>query len=123
MKQTSYHHDTASAFPIPTDTSTTAVAAAATAVVASLPPTYPPRPAHTSNAPVSPRNVCAFFTGYAFLIFQEDQSVWGLISCCTKENDKLYCRVSSPSVTDKQVRWLLVCVCACAYVFAVLFVT
>jgi len=42
--------------------------------------------------------------GYAFLIFQDDFSVWSLISCCSKDGDKLYYRVSSPTQTDKQVQ-------------------
>nr|CAB3233392.1 cytoplasmic polyadenylation element-binding protein 4-like [Phallusia mammillata] len=42
--------------------------------------------------------------GYAFLLFQEELSVQNLIGCCMKDGDKLYLRVSSPTIRDKPVQ-------------------
>jgi hypothetical protein len=43
--------------------------------------------------------------GYAFLIFQNEQSVQSLIKCCMKTDDnKYYTYVSSPTMKDKVVQ-------------------
>ncbi|XP_076813337.1 cytoplasmic polyadenylation element-binding protein 4-like isoform X1 [Clavelina lepadiformis] len=42
--------------------------------------------------------------GYAFLLFQDEMSVQNLISCCLKDGDKLYLRVSSPTIREKPVQ-------------------
>jgi len=42
--------------------------------------------------------------GYAFLLFQEEQSVQKLIESCIQEEDKLYLCVSSPTIKDKPVQ-------------------
>uniref|UniRef100_UPI003590087F cytoplasmic polyadenylation element-binding protein 2-like isoform X2 n=1 Tax=Myxine glutinosa TaxID=7769 RepID=UPI003590087F len=42
--------------------------------------------------------------GYAFLLFQEENSVQALIDACIKEDDKLYLCVSSPTIKDKPVQ-------------------
>jgi cytoplasmic polyadenylation element-binding protein len=42
--------------------------------------------------------------GYVFLIFQHEQSVQDLMSCCIKSEDKFYITVSSPSIKDKAVQ-------------------
>ncbi|XP_045023496.1 translational regulator orb2 isoform X3 [Daphnia magna] len=42
--------------------------------------------------------------GYAFLLFQEENSVQQLIETCMQEEDKLYLCVSSPTIKDKPVQ-------------------
>ncbi|XP_029355797.1 cytoplasmic polyadenylation element-binding protein 2 isoform X2 [Echeneis naucrates] len=42
--------------------------------------------------------------GYAFLLFQEESSVQGLIEACMEEDGKLYLCVSSPTIKDKPVQ-------------------
>jgi len=42
--------------------------------------------------------------GYAFLLFQEENSVQQLIEACIQEEDKLYLCVSSPTIKDKPVQ-------------------
>jgi len=42
-------------------------------------------------------------SGYAFLLFKEEMSVQNLIDCCLREGDKLYLRVSSPTIRNKPV--------------------
>lgn len=42
--------------------------------------------------------------GYAFLLFQEGNSVQSLINACIHQNDKLYLYVSSPTTKDKLVQ-------------------
>lgn len=44
-----------------------------------------------------------FFSGYAFLLFQEESSVQALIDACIEEDGKLYLCVSSPTIKDKPV--------------------
>lgn len=45
----------------------------------------------------------SFFSGYAFLLFQEEISVQALIDACIEEDGKLYLCVSSPTIKDKPV--------------------
>ncbi|XP_014245533.1 cytoplasmic polyadenylation element-binding protein 2-like [Cimex lectularius] len=42
--------------------------------------------------------------GYAFLLFQDKNSVQNLIDSCVKEDGKLYLYVSSPTIKDKPVQ-------------------
>ncbi|XP_017278986.1 cytoplasmic polyadenylation element-binding protein 2 isoform X3 [Kryptolebias marmoratus] len=42
--------------------------------------------------------------GYAFLLFQEENSVQALIEACMEEDGKLYLCVSSPTIKDKPVQ-------------------
>ena len=44
-----------------------------------------------------------FSTGYAFLLYLEEQSVQKLIDACFQQDDKLYLCVSSPTIKDKPV--------------------
>lgn len=44
-----------------------------------------------------------FFSGYAFLLFQDESSVQALIDACIEEDGKLYLCVSSPTIKDKPV--------------------
>lgn len=43
------------------------------------------------------------FSGYAFLLFQDESSVQALIDACIQEDGKLYLCVSSPTIKDKPV--------------------
>lgn len=51
-------------------------------------------------------SVCQTFTGYAFLLFQDESSVQALIDACIQEDGKLYLCVSSPTIKDKPVSML-----------------
>ncbi|XP_025830486.1 translational regulator orb2 isoform X1 [Agrilus planipennis] len=42
--------------------------------------------------------------GYAFLLFQDENSVQSLIDACITDEDKLYLCVSSPTIKDKPVQ-------------------
>ncbi|CAG5094705.1 Oidioi.mRNA.OKI2018_I69.XSR.g13795.t1.cds [Oikopleura dioica] len=42
--------------------------------------------------------------GYAFLLFQDEVSVHGLVQVCVKEDDKLFTTISSPTIKDKAVQ-------------------
>lgn len=42
--------------------------------------------------------------GYAFLLFQSESSVQNLINCCLRDDEKLYLRVSSPTIKEKPVQ-------------------
>ncbi len=53
------------------------------------------------------------FTGYAFLLFQDESSVQALIDACIQEDGKLYLCVSSPTIKDKPVSLLLCSAAAC----------
>lgn len=44
------------------------------------------------------------YSGYAFLLFQDEASVQALIDVCIAEDDKLYLCVSSPTIRDKPVQ-------------------
>ncbi len=50
--------------------------------------------------------MCIFlclFSGYCFLLFQDEMSVQALIEACIVDDDKLYWCVSSPTMKDKPV--------------------
>ena len=49
---------------------------------------------------------CQTFSGYAFLLFQDESSVQALIDACIQEDSKLYLCVSSPTIKDKPVSLL-----------------
>ena len=54
--------------------------------------------------------VCLYcvFSGYCFLIFQDEMSVHALIEACIVDDNKLYWCVSSPTMKDKPVSTLTV---------------
>ncbi|TMW40610.1 hypothetical protein DOY81_014310, partial [Sarcophaga bullata] len=45
--------------------------------------------------------------GYAFLLFQDENSVQQLIDSCITDDDKLYLCVSSPTIKDKRFKYVL----------------
>lgn len=53
------------------------------------------------------RSACPPCPGYAFLLFQDESSVQALIDACIQEDGKLYLCVSSPTIKDKPVSWLI----------------
>lgn len=57
--------------------------------------------------------LCQPFPGYAFLLFQDESSVQALIDACIQEDGKLYLCVSSPTIKDKPVSFVLFLSSAC----------
>lgn len=48
-------------------------------------------------------NAVFLFSGYSFLLFQDEVSVQNLIDACIMDDDKLYWCVSSPTMKNKPV--------------------
>lgn len=44
-----------------------------------------------------------FCTGYAFLLFNEEESIHKLVMSCLEEDDKHYMYISSPTYKEKKV--------------------